>query len=123
MPPYGRDFIDRCPQPAYSQDDYARDRYNQYPGRGYGGGRGFPPPAMTGGYDAEAQWDTVKDVQESNRAARVNYATSREAAVRSLDSMGTSERRYYTEFTGGMMPTDHARLKPMARTHQETAYE
>lgn len=123
MPPHERDFVDRCPQPSYSENDYARDRYNHYPSRGYGGGHGFPPPGMTGGYNAKAQWETVKDFQKSNQVARVDYASSRGAAERALNSMDPQERRYYSDFTGGLMPTDHARLKPMARTHQEAAYE
>ncbi|KAL8896049.1 MAG: hypothetical protein Q9192_003291 [Flavoplaca navasiana] len=85
-------------------------------------GHGFPPPQMTGGYDAGAQWDKVKEVQLENQTARRAYAAGGTAARNTLASMGTQERRYYTEFTGGMLPTDHAKLKPMAQTWQETAY-
>ncbi|KAL9026476.1 MAG: hypothetical protein Q9180_007478 [Flavoplaca navasiana] len=119
---HGEDFTRRCPAPNYSEDDYARERRNMYPTSHRYTGHGFPPPQMTGGYDAEAQWDKVKEVQLENQTARRAYAAGGTAARDTLASMGTQERRYYTEFTGGMLPTDHARLKPMAQTWQETAY-
>lgn len=78
---------------------------------------------MAGGYDATAQWDKVKEIQDVDEVARRSYAAGSNGARNNLASMGLQERRYYSEFTGGMLPTDHAKLAPMARTHQQTAYE
>ena len=123
MSSYGNEFTSRNTRPAVSHAEFALDRRNTYPvGRDYDG-HGFPPPSMTGGYDAKAAWDDVKIAQKRNKDARDDYNGSRRDAGRTVESMAAEESRYYKTFTAGVIPTDHGILKPMARTHQEAAYE
>ncbi|KAL8726884.1 MAG: hypothetical protein Q9166_006436 [cf. Caloplaca sp. 2 TL-2023] len=125
MPPHEKDFMDRCPRPKYDDESaYSAAREDLYPGRGrIGGGYGFPPPSMTAGFDAEARWKRVKDEEKLHQQARDAYDTRVTESWNALESMDEQERRYYRRHTGGATPTDHADLKPKARTHADTAYE
>ncbi|KAL8767354.1 MAG: hypothetical protein Q9209_006117 [Squamulea sp. 1 TL-2023] len=122
MSSYQEDFYKRRPEPQYNDPDaYLRDRNALYPGRGHGGGPGYPPPSMTNGFDAHASQAKKDIAQRNHQQANRAYAVRRDQSTATIASMNRVQREYYQMASAGRLPTDHAALKPLALTNHEAA--
>ncbi|KAL9602318.1 MAG: hypothetical protein Q9219_001884 [cf. Caloplaca sp. 3 TL-2023] len=115
MPNREAQFRGRISRPTLDETPYQQQRSSRYPGVG----NGFPPPHMTGGYSASAQWNVIKQTQEEADASRRAYFTSEGQSRAYVARQSAEEQRYLEHTAQSITPRDHNNLRTLARGYAD----
>lgn len=109
------DFHKRHQRTEQGNGAYRAERAALYPDPAGFDDMNFPGPGYLGGYVAQDGRNQYKTDQEASRDARNAYYGKKHRAKNYVSRLDEVESQYYELATGGMTPTDHSQLKPLAR--------